>query len=80
MSTASQHGAQTFFAHRQFMQQLQHVEQYGNWHRIQHQRLQRVDHFDSDAEQNWNELDLERVGVLPTRSENVIGGETSRGE
>ena len=34
----------------------------------------------SNAEQNWNELDLGRVGVLPTRSENVIGRETSRGE
>ena len=62
------------------MEQLQHVEEDGNRHSVQHQRLQRAHHLDSHAEQNWNELDLGRVGVLPTRSENVIGGETSRGE
>ena len=62
------------------MEQLQHVEEDGNRHGVQHQRLERVHHFDSTTEQNWNELDLGRVGVLPTRSENVIGGETSRGE
>ena len=80
VGAASQHGAQTFFAHRQVVQQLQHIKEDGNWHGVQYQRLERVDHFDSTTEQNWNELDLGRVGVLPTRSENVIGGETSRGE
>ena len=80
MGTTSQHGAQTFFAHRQVMQQLQHIEEDGDRHRVEHQRLQRVDHLDQQTEQNWNEPDQGRVGVLPTRSENVIGGETSRGE
>ena len=80
MGTATEHSAQTFLAHREVTQKLQHVEQYGNGYRVQHNGLQRVDHLDSHAEQNWNELDLECVGILPARSENVIGGETSRGE
>ena len=62
VGAASQHGAQTFFAHREVVQQFQHVKQDRNRYGVQHNRLQRVDHFDSNAEQNWNEPDLGRVG------------------
>ena len=40
MGAASQHGAQTFLAHREVVQQLQHIEQYGDRHSVQHNRLQ----------------------------------------
>ena len=62
VSTATEHGAQTFLAHRQFVQQLQHVEQDRNGNSVQDNGLQRVDHFDSNTEQNWNELHRVRVG------------------
>ena len=45
MSAASEEGAETFVAHRQVVQDLEHVEQYGNRHRQQDNRLERTHHL-----------------------------------
>ena len=62
MRTSTEHGAQTFLAHWEVVQQLQHIKQDRNRYRVQHNRLQRAHHFDSHTEQNWNELHQVRVG------------------
>ena len=40
MGASSEQGAQTFLAHREVMQLLQHLKQHGEWHGVQHNRLQ----------------------------------------
>ena len=40
VSAASEEGTETFMTHREVVEDLQHVEQDRNRHRIQHQRLQ----------------------------------------
>ena len=40
MGAPSEQGAQTFLTHRQVVQQLQHVKEDRDRHRVQHQRLQ----------------------------------------
>ena len=40
MGTSSEQGGQTFLAHREVMQLLQHVKQDREWHGVQHNRLQ----------------------------------------
>ena len=62
MSASPEHGTQTFLAHWEVVQQLQHVEQDRDRYGVQHNRLQRAHHFDSNTEQNWNEPNLGRVG------------------
>ena len=39
MGAASEQGAETFVTHRKVVQYLQHVQQYGDRYREQHQRL-----------------------------------------
>ena len=39
MGTAAEEGAETFMAHRQVVQDLQHIEENSNWHREQHHGL-----------------------------------------
>ena len=40
MRAATEQGAETLMAHWQVMENLQHVDQYGDGHREQHNRLQ----------------------------------------
>ena len=40
MRTATEQGAETLMAHWQVVENLQHVDQYGDGHREQHNRLQ----------------------------------------
>ena len=47
MRTATEQGAETFVAHWQVMENLQHVNQYGDGHREQHNRLERTHHLES---------------------------------
>ena len=47
MSTASKQRTKTLMAHRQVMENLQHVKQYGNWYGEQHNRLQGAHHLES---------------------------------
>ena len=46
MSTASEEGTETLVAHRQVVQDLEHVKQYGDRYGEQHQGLERVDHLE----------------------------------
>ena len=46
MGTASEQGAETFMAHRQVVQYLQHVEENCNRYREQHNRLQGAHHLE----------------------------------
>ena len=46
VGASSKQGAQTFFAHRQAVQHLQHLEQDRNGYGVQNNRLQRAHHFD----------------------------------
>ena len=46
MGTASEEGAETFVAHRQMVQNLQHIKQNCNWHREQDNRLERTHHLE----------------------------------
>ena len=46
MSTASKQRTKTLMAHRQVMENLQHVKQYGNWYGEQHNRLQGAHHLE----------------------------------
>ena len=43
----SEQGAETLMAHWQVMENLQHVNQNSNWHREQHNRLERTHHLES---------------------------------
>ena len=44
--TATEQGALTILAHREVAQCLQHIKQYGNRYRVQHNRLQRAHHLE----------------------------------
>ena len=46
VGTATEHGAQAFVAHREVAQQLQHIEQHGDRHGVQNNRLQRAHHLE----------------------------------
>ena len=46
VSASPEQGAQTFLAHREVVENLQHVEQHGDRHGVQHNRLERAHHFD----------------------------------
>ena len=46
MRTATEQGAETLMAHRQEVENLEHVNQYGDGHREQNQRLERADHLE----------------------------------
>ena len=46
MGASPEQGAETLMAHWQMMKNLQHVNQYGDGHREQNQRLERVDHLE----------------------------------
>ena len=56
MRTATEQRAEQLMAHWQVMEDLEHVNQYGNRHREQHNRLERVDHLEWLDGSNWNEL------------------------
>ena len=47
MSAPSEQGAEAFMTHRQVMENLHHVKQYGNWYGEQHNRLQGAHHLES---------------------------------
>ena len=55
MRTATEQCAEQLMAHWQVMEDLEHVNQYGNRHREQHNRLERVDHLEQCDGSNWNE-------------------------
>ena len=46
MGTSPEQGVQTFLAHRQAVQHLQHLKQNSNRYRLQHNRLERTHHLD----------------------------------
>ena len=46
MGTASEEGTETFVAHRQVVQDLQHIEENRNRHREQHNGLERTHHLE----------------------------------
>ena len=46
VGAAAEQGAETFMAHRQMMENLQHVKENSNRYRVQHNRLERVDHLE----------------------------------
>ena len=46
MGASAEQRTETLMAHWQMVQYLQHVNQYGDGHREQNQRLQRVDHLE----------------------------------
>ena len=46
VSAATEHSTQTFLAHWEVAQKLQHVEQDRNRYRVQYNRLERVDHLE----------------------------------
>ena len=46
MRTATEQGAETLMAHWQVVQDLQHVNQYGDGHREQDNRLQGTHHVE----------------------------------
>ena len=56
MRTATEQRAEQLMAHGQVVQDLQHVDQYGNRHGEQNNRLQRAHHLEWLDESNWNEL------------------------
>ena len=45
--TATEQSTEQFMAHWQVVQDLEHVDQDGNWHSEQHKGLQRVDHLET---------------------------------
>ena len=46
VGAASKQRTKTLMAHRQVMENLQHVKQYGNWYGEQHNRLQGAHHLE----------------------------------
>ena len=46
MGAATEQCAEQLMAHGQVVQDLQHVDQYGNRHREQHNRLERTHHLE----------------------------------
>ena len=46
MGASPEHSAQTFLAHWEVTQKLQHVEEDRNRYRVQHNRLERVHHLE----------------------------------
>ena len=47
MGAATEQHAEQLMTHREVMQNLEHIDQHGDGHREQNQRLERVDHLDS---------------------------------
>ena len=47
MGATSEEGAETLVAHRQVVQDLEHVDENRNRDREQNQRLERVDHLET---------------------------------
>ena len=47
MGTTSEEDAETFVAHREVVQDLEHVEQYGDRYREQHNGLERTHHLET---------------------------------
>ena len=56
MGTSAKQRAEQFMAHGQMVENLQHVDQYGNGHGEQNNRLQRAHHVEQLDGSNWNEL------------------------
>ena len=48
MRTATEQRAEQLMTHRQVVENLEHVNQYGNGHREQNQRLERAHHVEQD--------------------------------
>ena len=46
VGTSAEQRAKTLMAHWQMMENLQHVKENSNWYRVQHNRLERVDHLE----------------------------------
>ena len=46
VGAAAEQRAKTLMAHWQMMENLQHVKENGNRYRVQHNRLERVDHLE----------------------------------
>ena len=80
MGAPSEQGAEQLMAHRQVMENLQHIEENSNRHGEQYNRLERTHHVEQLDGSNWNEPTSNARGILQTLSENVIGGEASREE
>ena len=47
MGTSAEEGAKTLMAHRQVVQDLEHLNQDRNWYGEQHNRLQRAHHLET---------------------------------
>ena len=56
MRTATEQRAEQLVAHRQVVENLQHLYQHGDGHGEQNQRLERTHHLEWLDESNWNEL------------------------
>ena len=56
VGASSEEGAETFVAHRQVMENLQHIKENSNRHREQHNGLQGAYHLEQRDGSNWNEL------------------------
>ena len=56
VGAASKQRTEQLMAHGQVVQYLQHVNQYGDRHREQHNRLERTHHVEQLDGSNWNEL------------------------
>ena len=48
VGAATEQRAEQLMAHRQVVQDLEHVNQYGDGHREQHNRLERTHHLEQD--------------------------------
>ena len=67
VGAASKQRAEQFRAHRQVVENLQHLYQHGDRHREQNQRLQGAHHVEQLDESNWNELTRSAQRDLETR-------------
>ena len=56
MRAATEQRTKQLMAHGQVVQDLEHVDQYGNRYREQNQRLERAHHVEQLDGSNWNEL------------------------
>ena len=54
--TATEQRAEQLMAHGQVVQDLEHVDQYGDGYGEQHNRLQGAYHLEQRDGSNWNEL------------------------
>ena len=56
VGAATEQRAEQLIAHRQVVQDLQHVNENSDGHREQHNRLERAHHVEQLDGSNWNEL------------------------